>query len=71
MYTNNQNLKSLLNKEVIKEIEKPQPYLDKEHPNYSSELAMCIELWKDLYINKYGNQSRGVQDWLDNKLANG
>jgi hypothetical protein len=47
---------------------KPQSYLDKDHPSYSSELAMCIELWNDLYINNYGNQSEGVKNrikaWL-------
>ena len=69
--TNSQEPKETTKKVEVKETEKPQPYLDKEHPNYSSELAMCIELWKDLYINKYGNQSQGVKNriksWLTEK----
>lgn len=59
-------------KEVIKEIEKPQPYLDKDHSNYSSRLAICLDIWNYLFVeNNYDNKiniKENISRW--NKKTN-
>ncbi|MBK2259178.1 hypothetical protein [Francisella philomiragia] len=63
--------KTNIEEQPIKEAQEVEPYLDSEHPYYSTDLALCVELWKDLYINNFGNQSQGVKNrvkqWLKDK----
>ncbi|MED7820146.1 MULTISPECIES: hypothetical protein [unclassified Francisella] len=43
-------------------------YLDPDHDYYSSELALCIELWEELYIN--GNDISSGKDKVHNAVGN-
>ncbi|OIN83918.1 hypothetical protein [Francisella sp. TX07-6608] len=58
--------------EVIKEIEKPQPYLDTNHPNYSSRLTICIDIWNYLFLEGNYNNKISIKENISrwNKKTN-
>ena len=57
-------------KEVIKEIEKPQAYLDTNHLNYSSRLAICIDVWNYLFLDGNYDEKlsikKNIEGWNEN-----
>ncbi|WP_265658069.1 hypothetical protein [Francisella philomiragia] len=70
--TNQESKEPIREVEVIKEIDKPQPYLDINHPNYSSRLAICIDVWNYLFLDgNYDNKvsiKENISRW--NKKTN-